>query len=397
MNKHLPVLIIGGGISGITAAVELAETGRKAVLVEKEPCLGGKVSLFNNYFPKMCPPSCGLEINYRRIRSNPRIQYYTGAEVIGIEGRSGQFRVTVALGARLINNRCTSCGECAAACPVPGAIRVPGGLSFPRKYTIDASLCEREQCKKCEEVCSYDAIQLNAVPTEVEISVSAVIAATGWESYPAAAIEGYRYAEEPDVITNMEFEEMLAESSTNERPLARPSDGKRPERIAFVQCAGSRDRRHLPYCSAVCCSASLKQALTLVREYRGIETTIYYIDLRVPGRNETLLREAQEEGSVRFIRGKVGRILEASGDGRLEVEVEDIAEERKSRESFDMVVLAVGMVPNPAAPGVQQGRYGFLDEAQQPGIICTSSSTRPMDVAASVRDATAAALKAIQI
>lgn len=403
-----PTLIIGGGISGITAAVELAEAGHHVVLVEKTPYLGGNVSGFNNYFPKLCPPACGLEINYRRIRSNPRINYYTGSQVKNISGEEGNFSVIIGIEARLINNRCTSCGKCADVCPVdrPGGIGgragekaayIPGGLSFPTKYTIDPALCMREECARCMEVCEYDAIQLDAKPAELEIPVKRIILATGWKPYDASRIENYSYEEEPDVITNLEFEHLLAACTRDRKKLTRPSDNKVPGRIAFVQCAGSRDQHHLPYCSAVCCSASVKHALTLAEAYPEINTEIFYIDLRLSGRNEKILKQAQETNSITFTKGKVGRIgQEKSGEG-LMLEVEDILAGSRRMESFDLVILATGLVPNTLAVEIPINDYGFFKPDFVPGIIPAATCKRPMDVASSVRDATAAALKAMRI
>jgi quinone-modifying oxidoreductase subunit QmoA len=403
-----PTLIIGGGISGITAAVELAEAGREAVLVEKQPYLGGNVSHFNNYFPKMCPPACGLEINYRRIRSNPRISYYTGAEVTGISGCEGNFIVKVALEPRMINNYCTACGKCAAVCPVERitqpaglsvqkAAYVKGGLAFPMKYTIDATACLKASCAKCLEVCEADAIQLDAAATEIELYAHRIIVATGWQSYDAARIADYCYTEAPDVVTNVEFEKILATCSMENRPLTRPSDGTPPGRIAFVQCAGSRDLNHLPYCSAVCCSASIKHALTLAENHPDILTEVFYIDLRLSGRNEKLLKKAADSASIRLTKGKVGRI-EMEGEGKSPVlEVEDIMAGKKRREPFDMVVLATGLIPNPGLPILTTNEYGFYVSSQVPGIYPAASCRRPMDVSTSVKDATATALKAMSI
>ena len=310
-----PTLIIGGGISGITAAVELAEAGQQVVLIEKENYLGGNVSQFNNYFPKLCPPACGLEINYRRIRSNPRITYYTGASLKDICGTDGDYRVNIDLKPRLINNNCTSCGKCAEVCPEERptklgrtvgekAAYINNGLAFPMKYCIDPDVCKREECGKCLEVCEYSAIQLNASPAEVGIQVGKIIVATGWVLYDAAKIENYRYKEEADVVTNQEFERMLATSTREHSKLTRPSDGKVPSRIAFIQCAGSRDMNHLPYCSAVCCSASLKHALTLEAGYPEMNAEIFYIDMRLSGRNEKLLKKAEEKGIDMIVYGK---------------------------------------------------------------------------------------------
>jgi quinone-modifying oxidoreductase, subunit QmoA len=400
-----PILVIGGGITGITAAVELAETGATVILVEKQPYLGGNVAGFNNYFPKFCPPVCGLEINFRRIRSSPRISYYTGAEVNTISGSAGSFIVEICIAPRLINNRCTSCGRCAEVCPVerpvkpgqqagPRAVYVPGGLAFPMKYTIDPELCRGEVCGKCLEVCNYDAIQLDAKKALVSMQVSRIVVATGWRSYEAGRLRDYRYEQEPDVVTNLDFEHLLASCHAKHTELTRPSDGKRPESIAFVQCAGSRDVNHLPYCSSVCCSASLKHALTLAERSPGIRSEIFYIDLRVTGRNEKLLTKAEKEGSIRLTRGKVGRI--ERDELGLILEVEDILAGIRRTDRFDMVVLATGLVPNHIRPVLHTDEYGFYYLQQPEGIHPAGTVRRPMDVSASVKDATAAALRAIQ-
>jgi len=402
-----PTLIIGGGISGITAAVELAEAGQEVVLVEKDNYLGGNVSHFNNYFPKLCPPSCGLEINYRRIRSNPRISYYTGASLKHVCGTDGDYRATILLSPRLINNNCTSCGLCAEVCPElrPGklgrtagekAAFINNGLAFPMKYCIDPEVCLREECAKCLEVCDYNAIQLNAAAAEVEIQAAKVIVATGWVLYDAARIENYAYTEEPDVVTNMEFERMLTACSRENSKLLRPSDGKAPQRIAFIQCAGSRDVKHLPYCSAVCCSASLKHALTLEAEYPGTQSEIFYIDMRLSGRNEKLLKQAEDKEGITLTKGKVGRILPSDQEKGLVLEVEDIASGHKRHDAYDMVVLAMGLTPAPLATEMNKNEFGFYLSEQSSGLIPTASCKRPMDVSSSVKDATASALKAMQ-
>lgn len=400
-------LIIGGGISGITAAVELADAGKEVVLIEKEPYLGGNVSNFSSYFPKMCPPACGLEINYRRIRSNPRIRYFTGAEVTDISGADGDFKVKISLGARLINDRCTACGLCAGVCPeerkpagVIGtssrAAYIKGGLAFPMKYTIDPELCKRDSCAKCLDVCAYEAIQLHAQPSEIELSVEKIIVAAGWKLYDPARIENYAYATEKDVVTNLEFEHLMAACTRENKKLARPSDGKLPLRIAFIQCAGSRDHNHLPYCSAVCCSASLKHALTLAESYPEIQSEIFYIDLRVSGRNEKLMSKAESTRQINLTRGKAGRISRSGSGERLQVEVEDIMAGRRREDSFDLVVLAMGLEINRLVPNLELSEEGFYSSVQAPGICIASSSKRPMDVVSSVRDATATALKTMQ-
>lgn len=402
-----PTLIIGGGISGITSAVELAEAGQEVVLIEKENYLGGNVSHFNNYFPKLCPPSCGLEINFRRIRSNPRITFYTGASLHSISGRDGDYQVKIELMPRLINMHCTSCGRCAEVCPeerpvqaggtaVEKAAYIKGGLAFPMKYCIDPELCKGEACALCLEVCDYQAIQLDASPEELDLQAGKIILASGWVLYDAGRIENYRYREEADVVTNLEFEHMLAACSREKKKLLRPSDGQEPKRIAFIQCAGSRDLNHLPYCSAVCCSVSLKHALTLDTEYPEIESEIFYIDMRLSGRNEKLLTLAEGKERINLTKGKVGRIISPDKDKGLMLEVEDIERGTKGQVAFDMVVLAMGLTPAPLAVDLQVNAYGFYLAEQASGIIPAASCKRPMDVSSSVKDATASALKALQ-
>ncbi len=403
----LPTLVIGGGISGITAAVELAEAGREVVLIEKDNYLGGNVSHFNNYFPKLCPPSCGLEINYQRIRSNPRISYYTGASLKHICGEDGDYMATIQLKPRLINNNCTSCGLCADICPElrpeklgrtagEKAAFINNGLAFPMKYCIDPEVCLRDACARCLDVCDYDAIQLNASAAEVEMQVGKVIVATGWVLYDAARLENYCYNEEKDVVTNMEFERMLAACTRENTKLTRPSDGRAPRRIAFIQCAGSRDSNHLPYCSAVCCSASLKHALTLESRYPEMLSEIFYIDMRLAGRNEKLLKQAEEKERIILTKGKVGRILPGDKENGLVVEVEDIANGCKRQDVYDLVVLAMGLTPAPLATEMKVNEYGFYLPEQSSGLIPTATCKRPMDVSSSVKDATASALKAMQ-
>lgn len=403
---NYPTTIIGGGITGITAAVELAEAGQEVVLIEKDHYLGGNVSRFNNYFPKFCPPACGLEINYRRIRSNPRISYHTGAKVTGISGSDGDFRLEIRKEASLINSHCTACGLCVEVCPEERplklgrtvgekAVYINNGLAFPMKYNIDPSSCKGEACGKCLEVCDYNAIQLNAVPEDLVLQAGKIIMATGWVLYDAAGIENYHYADEPDVVTNQEFERMLAANTREHGKLGRPSDGKAPKRIAFIQCAGSRDHNHLPYCSAVCCSVSLKHALTLESNYKDIKAEIFYIDMRLSGRNEKLLKQAEGKQRIALTKGKVGRISKGE-EGSLILEVEDIMKASKREDQFDMVVLAMGLTPSPIEADLQVNEYGFYLPGQASGIIPAACCKRPMDVSSSVKDATASALKAIQ-
>jgi quinone-modifying oxidoreductase subunit QmoA len=217
-----------------------------------------------------------------------------------------------------------------------------------------------------------------------------VIVASGWTSYDASRIENHSYSASPDILTNLEFEELLAKKARAGKPLGRPSDGKEPASIAFVQCAGSRDEKHLGYCSAVCCSASLKHALSLSEEYPSVRTEIFYIDLRVQGRNEKILTKAEKHERIRLTKGKVGRIT-PDGD-RYRVEAEDILMGSSRKEAFDMVVLATGLVPNQVPGSLRINPEGFYLPEQEPGLAAAGCCKRPMDVSSSVKDATAASI-----
>ena len=406
MSKK-PILIIGGGISGITAAVEIAETGHEVILIEEQPMLGGNVLKMNNYFPKFCPPTCGLEINFRRIRQNPRITCYTSTTVTEIKGEKGNFNVVLESAPLYVKNNCTACGKCTEVCPEirpdtfnygfgeTKAIYLPHEMAYPMKYTIDENFCKKEKCSKCKDVCDYDAIDLYAGKTITRIKVSSVIVTTGWENYNATGIDNLHYSDYENVVTNIEFERLLALNGPGGKDVNRPSDKAIPKDIVFVQCAGSRDENHLPYCSAVCCSASLKHALTLQEKYTDIKVKIFYIDLRVTGRNEDFLEKAIQNKNIELIKGKVAGIEEIKDNKNLIVEAEDILSGKKIKHETQMVVLATGIVPNCKIPGISTNNNGFLTETID-GIYSAACCKKPMDVSSSVKEATAAALKAIQ-
>lgn len=412
--KNQKILVVGGGISGITATLEAAEAGYEVFLVEKAPFLGGRVSQINQYFPKLCPPNCGLEINYKRIKGNPNVHPCTFSEISEIQGTVGDFTVSVKTKARKVNEKCTACGECVKVCPVERAndfncnldktkaIYMPSSFAIPQKYTIDSQVCQGASCAKCVEVCSCQAIDLQMEEKIIQLHVGSIIWATGWSPYPAEKIEYYGYGRYPNVVTNLMIERMAAINGPSQGKISRPSDGKDIETIAFVQCAGSRDQNHLQSCSRVCCMASLKQITYIRKQYPNAKIAMYYIDIRTPGINEEFYQKVLEENKFEMINGKPGEIQEDAQTKQLIVTAEDMATKKVRTDKYDMVVLAVGMQPNTSCDKlpVAEANYdkdGFiLIDSLPEGMYSAGCVKKPYDVAFAVQDATSAALKAIQ-
>lgn len=413
MAKTRGILVVGGGISGITTAVEAAEVGYEATLIEKNPYLGGRVTQLNKYFPKLCPPNCGLEINFRRIKSNPRVKFYTLAEVEKISGTEGDYDVTIKLAPRFVNERCTACNACVEVCPVERpnefnfgmdktkAIYLPNDFAFPLRYVIDEKYCKKKECNKCVEACTYNAIDLNMKTQSLSLKVGSVVWATGWNPYDATKIDNLGFGKYQNVITNMMMERLASPNGPTKGKILRPSDGKEVSKVAFVQCAGSRDENHLPYCSYVCCLASIKQASYIREQYPDAKVIIFYIDIRTPGRYEKVYLNAQKDEKITFIKGKAAKMEEDPGTKDLTVVAEDALTLKKIREKVDMVVLAAGMVPTileskiPSNIGYDENKF-ILSDSGVGGMYGIGCAKKPLDVYSSVQDATAAALRAIQ-
>jgi quinone-modifying oxidoreductase subunit QmoA len=279
------------------------------------------------------------------------------------------------------------------------AAYLPFPTAYPLRFVIDSDLCKGTECQKCVGVCDYQAIDLEAKEKIIEENVSAVIVATGWEPFQAETIENLSYGDHEDVITNLQMERLAAPDGPTGGKILTPSSKATLESVAFVQCAGSRDENYLKHCSGVCCLASLKQARYVREQYPEAQIYIFYIDLRAPGRLEDFLAESEGDEKLELIKGKVARISKAGSDGKLFVEAEDILGGRRVQKRVDLVVLATGMVPTApkALDQFKQDDDGFLVANEEPSpFVAAGCVRRPVDVAESVRDATAAALKAIQ-
>lgn len=412
-GKQGRVLVIGGGITGVTAAIEASEAGCEVLLLDKAPYLGGRVVQLNQYFPKLCPPTCGLEIHYRRLKASPRIRCLTQSEVERITGGPGRYRVTISRRPRFVTDRCTACGACVDACPVERAdefnfgmgttkaIYLPFEMAYPMRFVIDDAVCPGTECAKCVPACPYDAIDLAMEPETVTEEVQAVIWATGWDPFDAAKIEGLGFGSYRNVITNMMMERLAAPAGPTRGKIQRPSDGAGIESIAFVQCAGSRDENYLRHCSGVCCMASLKQVRYVREQYPNAQIFVFYIDIRAPGRLEDFFAATEEDPNLTLIKGKVAKIVEDAATGDLVLEAEDtLIGERLSRK-VSMVVLAAGLVPSDLRSveldgGLSTDEYGFLSEEQSSdGLLVAGCAKRPTDVATCVRDATGVAMRAL--
>jgi len=408
------ILVVGGGISGLTTTLEAAEVGYEVFLVEKNPYLGGRVSQLNQYFPKLCPPTCGLEINFRRIKDNPNIHPFTLAEIEKIEGAPGNYSVTIRLQPRYVNENCTCCGACAEACETEiasefnfgmnktKAAYLPFEMAFPARYVMAPEIIGTEDAQRCKDACKYDAVDLDMESKSITLQVGAVVWATGWEPYDAAKIDNLGFGQYENIITNMMMERMASPSGPTGGKILRPSDNGVPESVAFVQCAGSRDENHLPYCSYICCMASLKQATYVRERYPDAKIYIFYIDIRSPGqRYEKFYQKVKEDENIFLIKGKVAEVVEDPATKKVTVTAENAVTGEKMHQEADLVVLATGMQPTAAnlklPADLQVTEDGFLlNDFAKGGMFAAGCAAKPADVVTSNQSATGMALKAIQ-
>ncbi len=403
--------MIGGGIAGMTAAIEAAELGRRVILVERAPFLGGRVMRMHRYFPKLCPPACGFEINVRRLRQNPRITTHTLATVEEVSGDPDNLKARIKVRPRYVTGEHLLDEAVAERIPLDRvddfnygmgrtkALYAPTGTAYPPGRVLDLEGASEADTKKLAEILPPGSVDLSQKPEEFEVKVGAIVLATGWRPYDATRLDNLGFGRFPNVITNVMMERLADGDGPTGGEIARPSDGAKARNVAFVQCAGSRDVNHLPYCSAVCCMASLKQVRFLLEKNEGARATVFYIDIRTTGRQEAFYTDLLDDGNVAFVKGKVGKIGEVADSDDLTLDVEDTVSAERLHDRFDLVVLATGMVPN--TPAI---RLPFELNVDEHGFVAGNSdwlhvagcAKHPCDVARTTRDATGAALGAIR-
>ncbi|MBC8208431.1 MAG: CoB--CoM heterodisulfide reductase iron-sulfur subunit A family protein [Desulfobulbaceae bacterium] len=406
------ILVVGGGISGLTAALEAAEVGNDVFLVEKNAYMGGRVSQLNQYFPKLCPPSCGLEINFKRVKDNRRIRTYTMTTVTSVTGGPGNYEVTLETAPRYVNSNCTACGECAAACPdeidnefnfgmdKSKAAYLPHEMAFPSRYVINKDALSAEGAEAVKSACKYGAVDLDMQTETRTVNVASIVYATGWTPYDPTKMDNLKFGQSNAIVTNMMIERMAAPAGPTGGAILRPGDNKEPESFAFVQCAGSRDENHLEFCSYICCMATFKQ-MTYIRErYPEAKIYVFYIDLRTPGKYEKFREKLMDDANSTFIKGKVADII-PEADGSVTVVAENAVTGEKIKQNVEMAVLATGMQPTQAIAPVNGGQEmdsnGFVVSDPATGILSAGCARKAADVVTSNQSATAAALKAIQV
>jgi len=413
------VLVIGGGIAGITASLELEAQGRTVHLVEREPSVGGHMARLTKVFPTLDCAQCILTPRIAEVGRREGINLLSYSEVESVSGRPGNYTVTVRRKPRGVDlELCTGCSVCSRVCPVKvpdefnegRSERAAAYLQFPQAvpyvYTIDFDNCTK--CGLCVEKCPSNAINLDDPGSTETLDVGSIVVATGYKQYPAADLAEYGYGVYPDVVTMLEMERLTSLFGPTKGRVTRFSDGEEAEKIAMVLCAGSRDKnRYTPYCSRICCMYSIKQAIML-REMLGKEVWVYYTDIRATGRGyEELYWRAQEAGVV-FVRGKASEVWRNSGTGRLVVRAEDTLTGKVMEEEFDTVALAVAMIPPEGLEELAQaaslplGEDGFVQEKHpkldpveslKTGIFACGCALGPKDVRDTVSDSLGAAAK----
>jgi heterodisulfide reductase subunit A len=417
------VLIIGGGIAGIQTALDLAEQDFQVFLVEKNPTIGGHMAQLDKTFPTMDCSICIFAPKMVDVAKHPNVKLLTNSTVHDVSGVAGNFHVKVLRKPRFVNEKkCVGCGVCASKCPVKTAnefdmglgtrkaIYIPFPQGVPAVYTIDKEHClyfTKGVCKVCERFCEAKAVDFTQKEELVNLEVGAIVVTIGFETYDPSPLKEFQYGVYKNVVTSLEFERLISASGPKEGKLVRPSDGKEPHSIGFIQCVGSRDTRTgNVYCSNICCMSAIKQAVLLKEKHPDYEIYIFYNDIRAFGKGFEEFYQRARDLWVNFVKGIPAELAEDSDTKNLTIRVVDLVLGKMVEVDLDMVILSIGMIP---PKGIQdltrilripRGADGFLLEAHPKlrpvdtptlGIFLAGACQGPKDIPASVAQAKAAA------
>ena len=422
-------VVIGGGIAGIQASIDLANMGIEVYLVEKTPSIGGRMAQLDKTFPTNDCSICILAPKMIECAGHENVNLLTCSEIIDVKGNRGNFTVKVRKKARYIDmDKCTGCGDCMEKCPkkIPDgfnmdlnhrrAVYFPFQQAVPRKATIDKEHCIyllKGKCGICRKVCEADAIQFEEKDEILKLKAGAIVMATGFDLFDVSSISEYGYGKIKNVITAMEYERLISASGPTSGHLHRPSDGKVPESIAFIQCVGSRDVRNNSYCSSVCCMHATKEAILANEHYPEITSCIFYADMRAVGKRfQEYINRAKKEYKVQYIRSRPGRITENHETGNPVLWYED-TQTREVRElEVGLVILCQAMIPhgsNKELTGllkIETDEFGFVKipdklsrpmDTTVPGILACGFCQYSQDIPDSVVQASGAAARAAEI
>ncbi len=421
-------LVIGGGIAGIQAALDMANTGYEVVLVERSPSIGGHMIQLSETFPTLDCSQCILTPKMVEVSKHPKIKLLTYSEIQDVSGYVGNFKIKILKKPTYVDpEKCTLCDECLKVCPVVTsnefdlgltgrrAIYIPFPQAIPATFTLDIKNCPGLlpiACGKCADVCDPEAIDYDMKPEIIEEEVGAIVIATGFDLYEKENLSEYGYGKYPDVLDGLQFERLCSASGPTQGKILRPSDHKEPKEVVFIQCAGSRDPElHCAYCSKICCMYTAKHAMLYKHHVRDGQAYIFYIDIRSGGKGyEEFVQRAVEEDGVIYLRGKVAKIFEEKG--KVKVWGVDTLSGKDIEIDADMVVLATAMRPSDGAEDLAKklkialDKDGFLAEAHPKlkpvesvtaGIFLAGAAQAPKDIPEVVAQASGAAAKAIAI
>ena len=421
-------LIVGAGIAGISAALDLANAGFKVHLVEREPSIGGMMARLDKTFPTLDCSSCILTPRMAEIDAHPNIDLLTLSEVESVDGFVGNFKVKIKQHPRYVDiDTCTSCGDCSEICPVDipaefeaslsyrKAIYIPFAQAVPSAYLLDMGNClgvDAIRCGKCKDKCEAGAINYDEDEKIIEIEVGTIIVSTGFDLFDASKKQEYGYGEFPNVVNIGEIERMLSSAGPTQGSILRPSDLQKPKKIVYVQCVGSRDELTNNYCSRVCFMTAIKQA-RMIHDKTGIDVYVFYIDIRTFGKGYEEFYESTAEAGVTFIRGRVGEILQDDKTQSLIVRGEDtLLGKLIQLTDVDLVVLSTGVVASESTVKISHtlnlslSPDGFLLEAHpklrpvdsfNDGIFVAGMVQGPKDIPDTVAQAKAAASGAMAL